>query len=122
MLRNHLSTVCGMDYMHQRNRAVIIQNIQVNTGRLLIATHQNVVALELAQDYSKCYPYMNTTQLIRILHAAWENAAALCLVDQKQIKRKYGQFKADTRTDKNLLLSMENLLNEVRGMSILHLR
>lgn len=105
-----------MDYFCHRNRAVILQNIQAFTGNLLKITHKTIHALELAKDYSKCYPYMDAKRLVDILLETWENVCALRSTDKMQIQRKYGLLKADTRTEKTLLLSVENLLIEVRGM------
>jgi len=118
MLRENLNTTCGMDNLSHRNRAVIVQNIQANTGNLLKVTHKTIHALELALAYSKCYPYMNPKQLVNILLETWEKISSLRSTDQMQVKRKYCLLKSDTRTDKNLLLSVDNLLKEVRGMFI----
>ena len=111
-----MKTYCGMDSLCHRNRLVVVQNIQENTGKILQITLKTVEALVLAQDYAKCYPYMNPKQLINILLEALENFCALRSLDKSQVQRKYNLIKADSRADKTHVASLESLLNELKGM------
>lgn len=75
--------------------------------------------LNAIQDYSKCYPYMDTSSLMNKLAISWENLSSKNMIALKQSKHRLSTLSADPKADPDIVSATEKICHDLSGMFIL---
>lgn len=94
----------------------IEQLVAAKPGEAAHRTKFSIQVLEDAQEYSKCYPYMDVSSLICThLHDGWEALSATNHAARQQLNRRIMNMKLDPKANPAVLENLEMLRDEFNG-------
>ena len=92
-----------------QKRVKIEEPIKLKEGEPYQIASSAISALSSLQAYSRCYPYMDSSELITKCADAWEALSARNHAAKQYINRKLMAMKMDPKADPSALLHLESL-------------
>ena len=95
----------------------IEQLVKAKPGEVAHRTQSSIHVLEDAQEYSRCYPYMDVSSLICThIYNGWEALSATNHAARHQLNRRIMNMKLDPKANPTVLENLEVLRDEYTSM------